>query len=410
MAIIKPGTGQVEAMAQSQPMGSGHGQTWYNYTADLNHGGTAGMQAGSTFKAFVGLAALEQGYQPGTVISSPYQLFNVPGIKTCTGNSGTPIPAWNPTNQTPQEGTPTTNMTTAYWKSVNTYFIQLEEKTGLCQPATIAQDFGVTQDSDDGTGKPLQQIASFTLGTNQITPLAMANAYATIASNGVYCKPIEIQSIKDVNGKSYAVPQAGCHSVFPAQYTKTLTSMLQGVISNPEGTGYGMADIGRPAAGKTGTNDSMAMTWFDGYTPNLAAAVWVGNPDKPTTMEDNVTLHGSAYPGGVKDIGKLYGAAASAPIWGEGMQAAVQGLPVVPFDTPAVGSGQGSGSGKHQGGQNGGQNNTAGQNGGLIGNLLPAGGQNGGKSGTAGGAAGGNPGAAGGAAAGQGVAGAQPGG
>lgn len=379
MAMVKPGTGQVEAMGQSEPMGSGSGETYINYSADAKHGGATGrfggFQAGSTFKAFIGMAAIEQGYGPSTVIPSPYQLTSVPPISTCSGTASDPT--WQPTNQTHSEGTPGETMTTAYWLSVNTYFIQLEEKTGLCRPAQIAAAFGLTKDSDDGTGAPLDQVPSFTLGTNPITPLAMANAYATIASNGIYCKPIEIQSVTSVAGTHYPVPQAGCKRVISPSTTQTLTTMLQGVISNPNGTAHAIYDPNRPEAGKTGTNDQLSMTWFDGYTPNLAGAVWVGDPNHPDADESDVVLHGSLYPGG-NSIGKLYGASVSAPIFGDAMEGALVGVPVEGFALPPAGSGtppKPKTPNPPPGGQNGGQQ------GGVIGGLFNGGQSNGGPGG-----------------------------
>ncbi|MBE1604683.1 transglycosylase domain-containing protein [Actinopolymorpha pittospori] len=335
MVIVQPGTGQIQAMAQSRSMGSGQDQTYFNYATSTALGGTSGFQAGSTFKAFVALAALEQGIAgPDTEIDSPYQLTDGPDIATCV--DGKPGEwdwlDWQPTNQTQAESGANT-MTSAFAKSVNTYFIQLEEQTGLCDPARIAQSFGVTQDSDDGTGKPLEQYGSFTLGTNLITPVEMANAYATLAADGKYCKPTAILSVtSNTTGEQHAVPHPDCRQVIDPSYTQTLTSMLEDVIQDPIGTGYDVADPGRPAAGKTGTNDSMAMTWFDGYTPNLAAAVWVGDPDHPNRPETDVSLHGTNFPEG-RYIGSLYGSAAAAPIWGEGMKEALDGenLPVLPF-------------------------------------------------------------------------------
>src|SRR5207244_3935252 len=107
----------------------------------------------------------------------------------CDNPSGfTRDPKWTPTDETQGEAGPQT-MTSALWNSVNNYFIKLEEQTGLCDPARLAAAAGLTIDSDNGAGKPLQQLGSFTLGTNQVTPIAMANAYATFAAHGVYCKP-----------------------------------------------------------------------------------------------------------------------------------------------------------------------------------------------------------------------------
>jgi membrane peptidoglycan carboxypeptidase len=336
VVMIQPGTGQILAMAQSKAMGSGPNQVWTNYAAGPNHGGTAGFQAGSTFKVFVAMAALEQGLSPATQINSPAQLSNGPPISTCNGPWLWPSD-WHPADQTGDQ-TGKVSMTTAFWESLNTYFIKLEERTGLCQPATIAQDLGVTKDNSEGNGQPLDQYGTFTLGTNPITPIEMANAYATIAANGTYCQPTILLSVTSLHGhNSYPVPQANCHPVINPTITNTLTGMLQGVIASPNGTGHITQQwIGtRPAAGKTGTNDYLSMTWFDGYTPNLAAAVWVGNPNDPTHPVRNLTLHGTTCPPTGCYLHKLYGLSEAAPIWGQAVGAALQNQPAPTFTQPA---------------------------------------------------------------------------
>jgi len=191
---------------------------------------------------------------------------------------------------------------------------------------------GVTKDNDLGQGKPLDQFASFTLGTNQITPVEMAAAYATVAAQGVYCTPYVITGATAVTGKQYKGQQQSCKQVLPANTANELTSMLQGVLTQQGATadGLGLAG-GRPAAGKTGTTDSSVATWFDGYTPQLAAAVWTGFVDsgggKGESMS-NMSVGGQYYGG------EIFGATISAPIWQQAMNGALANQPVLTFNPP----------------------------------------------------------------------------
>jgi membrane peptidoglycan carboxypeptidase len=220
------------------------------------------------------------------------------------------------------------DMIYGFAQSVNTYFLRLEEKTGLCQPATIAASMGVTQDNDSGSGKPLQQIPSFTLGTNNITPVAMAEAYATLASGGTYCKPYVITGVTDASGKQYPAQTKQCAQVLDTNTVNELTYLLQGVVK--WGTAAGAVPLdGRQVAGKTGTTDSGVATWFDGYTPQLATAVWTGFINwNTTTSMSNITIGPTYY------SGQVAGATISAPIFNQAMTSALQGVTAGTFTAP----------------------------------------------------------------------------
>jgi membrane peptidoglycan carboxypeptidase len=334
IVMIQPGTGQIKAMAQSRPMGNGTGQTFVNLSADPRHNGTLGFQAGSSFKIFTGLAALNQGIDPSLPIDavSPLVLGGT-SLATCANgqNSITWPDGYQPTND--DHNSYLVPMDQAFWYSVNTYFLSLETQTGLCAPARLAESMGVTQDDDLGQGKPLDQYASFTLGTNQITPVEMAAAYATVAAQGVYCRPYVITGVTGANGKQYKGQQQTCKQVLAANTANELTSMLQGVLTQQGATadGLGLAG-GRPAAGKTGTTDSSVATWFDGYTPQLAAAVWTGFVDSGGGNGEsmsNMSVGGQYYGG------ELFGATISAPIWQQAMDGALSGRPVLTFNPPS---------------------------------------------------------------------------
>ena len=330
LAMVTPGDGAITAIAQSKPMGSGTGQTYVDLAADPEHGGGEGFQAGSSFKIFEGLAALEDDWSPDTVMSVPSPLVETGTQVGVCVDGARPTITWPgsymPNNDNDSGFTGT--LPEAYWFSVNTYFLTLETKTGLCLPATIAQSMGVTLDNDTGTGQPLGQFPSFTLGTNLITPIEMAAAYATLAAHGEYCRPYVITQVSGLDGKQYPAQNKQCAQVVDANTANELTAMLQGVLTVPGATADGLG-IGRPAAGKTGTTTQSIATWFDGFTPQLATAVWTGFV--------------SPAPGdflGYLDIGghywdqQIFGATISAPTWQQAMANALEGQPVEYFTEP----------------------------------------------------------------------------
>jgi len=374
LVMVEPGSGQIKAMAQSVPMGNAAGQTFINLSADKAHNGTNGFQAGSSFKIFVGLAALEQGVNPNQMIDAPATIDDAGTQFAACAGSQTQV-LWPPDEPASGKYAPSnddhtdyhTAMPNAFAQSINTYFLRMEEQTGLCKPAQIAESMGVTQDNDNATGKSLMQVPAFTLGVNPITPVEMASAYATVAAQGTYCVPYVITQVTDVSGKSYGGQNKSCRQVLDPNIANELTSMLQGVVQSGTAAGAVPLSDTRPIAGKTGTTDQSIATWFDGYTPQLAAATWTGFikwNDK--TKLENLKIGPTYYPG------QVFGASISAPTFNDAMAGALAGSPVVGFtaptgfDTPTQG-GNGSGNGNGNGGFVGG---------GFLGGIL--GGTNGG--------------------------------
>jgi len=332
LAMVTPGTGAITAIAQSKPMGNGAGQTYVDLAADPSHGGGEGYQAGSSFKIFEGLAALEDSWNPQSPLSVPSPLVET-GLKmpVCVPGQQKTITwpgSYTPSNDSGSGFTGT--LPEAYWYSVNTYFLTLETMTGLCLPATIAQAMGVTLDNDSGTGAPLGQFPSFTLGTNLITPIEMAAAYATVAAHGEYCRPYVIAAVQGLDGKQYPAQQPDCGQVIDSNLANELTAMLQGVLTQPGATADGLG-IGRPSAGKTGTTTLSIATWFDGFTPQLATAVWTGfiSP-RPGDFLGYMTVGGTYWDQ------QIFGATISAPTWQEAMEGALRHQPVEYF-TPPIG-------------------------------------------------------------------------
>ena len=319
--MVNPQTGAIEAMAVDRPYGTGFGQTEVNLAADyVNHGGSQGRNAGSTFKIFVLAAALEEKIPTGTTIRSPAKI-TIPKGSTTTCD-GLPTSAWNVVNAEDSEGG-TFNMVQATAQSVNTYFAQLEVKTGLCAPVTIAQDLGVHK----ATGGDLDQIPAFTLGAEPVDPLSVTGAFAALANNGTFCTPQSITKVTWLVGDvttNRPVPGPNCGKVLDPSIAEGVTTLLQGVLAKG-GTGYGLA-LGRPAAGKTGTDDAFKNAWFSGYTPNLASSVWVGNPDSTVPMQA-ITVNNKKY-------ADVFGATLPGPIWQLAMKGALANQPIQSFINP----------------------------------------------------------------------------
>jgi membrane peptidoglycan carboxypeptidase len=325
-AVVQPGTGQVKALAVSQKYGNNTklDENSIDYAVDQKYGGSHGFQAGSTFKLFVLTAALKEGIPISTAIKSPASLTNYPGYTNCAGDSLTYSPGVSNAGDS-ESGT--FNLKTGTWFSVNTFFAQLEARTGLCEPVKLAEEMGVTQ----GNGKPPAQVPSFTLGSGGsrgFTPLDLAGAYATMAAHGKYCSPIVITKITDSSGHSYPVPKSTCRQVVDPGLANTVTSILQGVLTVPGATGTSDVLSGRPAAAKTGTVDNYEGSVFAGYTPQLASAVWVGVPSAPNTSLTGLTF------GGVYHGGPIFGATIAGKIWQATMNAALAGDPVEQFSGP----------------------------------------------------------------------------
>jgi len=324
-ALIEPGTGKIRALAVSTKYGNDpkKHENSINYAVGTKYGGSAGFHAGSTFKLFVLAAALKEGIPLSTRISSPTTV-TIDGLTNCKGQ---PVESWSPSNAGDGESG-TFNLETGTWYSVNTFFAQLEERTGLCEPVKLAAAMGVKQ----GTGKPIEQVAPFVLGAGAqtgFTPLNLAAAYATMAAHGKYCRPIAITKIVDPrSGTTYDPPQPKCEQVVPEGLANTVTDILHGVLTVPRATGTIDNLTGRPAAGKTGTLDNNTGSWFAGYTPQLASAVWVGIPSAPNKSLNYLRIGPTSY-------SAVYGATIAGRIWQSTMNAALQGYPILQFTGPS---------------------------------------------------------------------------
>jgi penicillin-binding protein 1A len=210
----------------------------------------------------------------------------------------------------------TVNVTKATTLSDNTVYAQLDADVGPEKVTQIAHAMGITSHLDS---LPAEGIGGLRIG---VSPLEMADAYATLASGGIHYDPTAITKVVFSDGSSDNLGNAPHHRVFSEGEAYAATQVLKTVIQSGTGTA---ANYGCPAAGKTGTTSNYTDAWFVGYTPQMSTAVWVGYPKSTTSMYD------------VNGLGPGFGGTLAAPIWHDYMSPASDGYcgdftqPLVPW-------------------------------------------------------------------------------
>jgi membrane peptidoglycan carboxypeptidase len=305
LTSIKPGDGAVVAM---------YGGKDYQ-KEQFNTATQATMQAGSTFKVFTLLAALSQDKPISTKTKfdgrSPqyFKEFEDKGAKTDFLRRG------GVRNFGPGAGEQFGNidLRRATGHSVNTVYAQLNIKVGPKATRDAAVTAGLPS---KGLGTNYANV----LGTSHVTVSDMANAYATIASQGTRVTPYFIRTVKggpgDLNYKAKPAKKAA----FDKDVTADATDAMQQVVK--DGTAVYAQTLGRPVAGKTGTTTDNKAAWFDGFTPQLATAVGIYSTGK---NGEELSMNQ------VNGVGELTGATVPLHIWTDFMTAALQGQKVVDF-------------------------------------------------------------------------------
>lgn len=294
-----PGKNDPDAALISIDPTNGHIMAMYggrNYTKNSFNNATQGRrQAGSSFKMFTLVTALQKGIPPRRQIdaSSPARIpSNPPWIVNNSEGSGKGY----------------MSIASATAASVNCVFARLIWELGPASVVKTAHAMGITSF--------VPNLPSITLGTAPVSPLEMASAYGTLANSGVHVNPISITRIVDAAGATIFDAQPASTRVLSPQIAWATTQLLMGVVSG--GTGTRAALPGREVAGKTGTAQNYQDAWFVGYTPQLTTAVWMGYTKGSVPMRN---VHGQ----------RAFGGTFCAPIWHTFMQAALQGKPSVKF-------------------------------------------------------------------------------
>jgi len=289
---------------------------WSDDEATVEGGGT-GRQPGSSWKPFVLAAAFAKGLTPSKTYSAPNE-YRIPG---CDGATGCTIRNY--------EGASfgSANLRTATWKSINTVYAQLIDDVGVKETAEMAKKLGITS----AWASPRVHGLSYALGAQEASPLDMAAAFGVFATGGKRQIPTPIVKIVDAEGNvlednTDRVPQGDDAAENPGEQVldpviaTNVTDVLRGVITSGTGT---RANIGRPAAGKTGTAQEFRDAWFVGFTPSLSTAVWMGNEQKPTPLR------------GIKGVRNVAGGTIPAGVWRAFMAGALKDVEPIDFDEPA---------------------------------------------------------------------------
>ncbi|MDY0341822.1 MAG: penicillin-binding transpeptidase domain-containing protein, partial [Coriobacteriia bacterium] len=286
LVSIDPRTGEVRALVGGKDFS----------TQQFNVAVQGPRQPGSSFKTFVLVAALENGISPEQTYESAAGSFSIPGGQTwkVTGSSaGGPM-----------------RLRVATAKSINSVYAQLILALGADTVAETATKMGIET--------PIKAVPAIALGSQEVTPLEMASAYGTLANAGVHVPAHGITRVIAADGETlFQADTSGTEVISPAVAYLT-TDILKGVITSGTGTA---AQIGRPAAGKTGTTQEYRDAWFVGYTPELATAVWMGHVEGQVEMK---SVHGKRVTGG----------SFPAQIWASYMKAALADIKSTDFVKP----------------------------------------------------------------------------
>ncbi|MDQ1597057.1 MAG: hypothetical protein QOI70_481 [Microbacteriaceae bacterium] len=274
---VQPGTGRILVMAQNKEFdnsgtGSGATATAVNFNTDHQFGGSSGFPTGSTYKIFTLADWLKNGRRLSDVVNGTSRPFSLSSFNSRCANFNGQRP-FTFHNDTPNEGG---NMTVqaATQNSVNVAFITMAQQLDLCDITDTAKSMGVHR----ADGGELQSVPAAVIGTNEIAPLTMAGAIATIGTNGIYCAPTIIDRVVAPGGAELAGQPKACSQALDPNVASTEAYALSAVMRAGTGRPGNPLD-GVPIVGKTGTTDYSDHNWLIATTTKVALAVWVGNID-----------------------------------------------------------------------------------------------------------------------------------
>ncbi|MEO6712638.1 MAG: transglycosylase domain-containing protein, partial [Mycobacteriales bacterium] len=310
IASVRPGDGAITSMVGGRDFFSTKDPI---AKVNLARGGSTKRQAGSTFKVFTIIAALEAGMSPDDMFEAGDHA-SIPrgGVRT-----------WEVDNY---DGSALGEISirTATEKSVNTAFARIVTKLGGGDPDAgamkvieVAERFGITGAGDAA----VRSGPATTLGAQEVDAVQMAAAYATLAAGGLYAKPYLIGWVKDSSGEFIVKNDPAPIRVTDSGTAAVTTDILRGVVT--AGTGF-RAAINRPQAGKTGTSTRYHDAWYVGYTPDFAASVWVGVARGQVAMTKNNGFGGN-----------ISGGTLPAQAWARFASAALAGTPPRDFTSTA---------------------------------------------------------------------------
>jgi penicillin-binding protein 1A len=305
LTAIDPRTGHIKAMVGGRDYWAPRREDRYA-KLNLATGGSTGRQAGSSFKPFALVAALESGILPTKTYAAPSSI--VLDEPPC----GTPEVPWNVENYEGSSYGGSITVEQGLISSVNVVYAQIIRDVHPERVVEVAHRMGIRS--------PLRPYCSAVLGANEVNTLEMASAFGTLATNGRHARPTAILRIEGPDGDVLFEATPRPKQVLNSWVAWQATEIMRKVILYGTGTA---ANIGRPAAGKTGTAQEWRDAWFAGFIPQLTAAVWVGFPQGQIPM---------VYP--TVRISRVTGGSFPAQIWHAFMSAVTERMPVRDFQNP----------------------------------------------------------------------------
>lgn len=307
IVVLDPHTGRVFAMNGG----------FSTRISQFNRATQAFRQPGSSFKPFIYMAALDNGFTPATLVSdSPTDYEQGPGL-----------PLWRPENYG-GEDFGNLPLRQGIEKSQNVMTVRIANAIGMSTVVNYAKKFGIADE--------MPELLSFSLGAKETTPLRMVTAYGMIVNGGKKITPSLIDRVQNRDGKTVWRADnrecTGCQwdgwttqltppdlpdtreQIEDPRTTYQIVNIMQGVIQR--GTAARLRDIDYPLAGKTGTTNDSKDAWFIGFTPDLVCGIYVGF-DNPVPLGSRET-----------------GASVAVPIFRSFITEAIKGKPPIPFRMP----------------------------------------------------------------------------
>jgi penicillin-binding protein 1A len=272
IVTVEQATGAVRALV------GGPGFDRYQYNLATQNP----RQGGSSHKTFVLTALMEQGFSPGDMVD---------GTSPChfVQENGRPYDVSN----FDRDSGGIADLTEQTIRSVNCAYVRMGQIAGIENVVRVAHAMGIPD------YRQLDAYPSFPLGAEEVTPLEMAGAYATLANDGVHNPPYLIERIEDASGRVLFQHAPAPRQGIQAQTARLVTQILQQNVTRGTGTGAALPG-GRPAAGKTGTAQNSADAWFVGYTAQYTTAVWVGGMGGQVPIRiGGRGITGGAYPASI---------------------------------------------------------------------------------------------------------------
>lgn len=345
---VEPGTGRILSMVQNttytQSDSSTPGATAVNYSADEGYGNSGGFQTGSTYKVFTLAEWLASGHTLSESVSTTEHTFPQSEFtNSCIGLGGKPWQVANaenvPASMTVQDATS---------ESINTAFGAMAKQLDLCKIAQTAQSMGIHQSN----GAAPDSNPASVLGTNNLSPIDLAEAYAGFANDGIVCTPTAIDSVTTADGATITPTPASCTQGVSKQVAGTVDYALQGVLHGSGTAASANPNDSTPKFAKTGTTDGDVQNWLVTSSTKYTNATWIGNVQGSVRLANWPFLQGTTGYSAKFGVGRDMMTYLDGHYGGDALpepDPAMIGQVRAPVQTPATGTDPGTTTGGAQG-------------------------------------------------------------